>query len=162
MKKILAMTLLTTSLLFSNDNSIGVDTLIGATLGVAVGNQIGSGNGRDVAKVVGGILGASIANSSRDNYNNDYNRNYYETGDSYTVYSNGNGYYNKRPVINNYYVNQYDDYYQRPTQVIYYSRPQPVYYPVPYYKPVNYYDKNGYYHRDDRYNHHHNTDRNHR
>jgi uncharacterized protein YcfJ len=56
-----------------NNNSIGVDTLIGGVLGVALGNQIGKGSGRDAAKVVGGISGALIANNMRNNnHNNDY------------------------------------------------------------------------------------------
>ena len=46
-------------------NSIGIDTIIGATLGIAVGNQIGKGKGRDAAKVIGGFLGATIANDQR-------------------------------------------------------------------------------------------------
>lgn len=52
-----------------DNNSIGVDTLVGATIGVAIGNQIGKGNGRDVARVVGGLMGAAIANNSRDERN---------------------------------------------------------------------------------------------
>jgi len=48
-------------------NSIGVDTLIGATLGVVLGNQIGRGNGRDAAKIVGGLGGAYVANQTRNN-----------------------------------------------------------------------------------------------
>lgn len=50
---------------YHNDNSLGLDTLVGATIGVAIGNQIGKGNGRDVARVVGGLLGASVANNTR-------------------------------------------------------------------------------------------------
>ncbi len=50
-------------------NSIGVDTIIGATLGVVIGNQIGKGNGRDAAKVIGGFLGAATANSQREESN---------------------------------------------------------------------------------------------
>ncbi|MGM0518739.1 MAG: glycine zipper 2TM domain-containing protein [Campylobacterota bacterium] len=59
----------------SFENSVGIDTIIGATLGVAIGNQIGKGNGKDVAKVVGGIVGATMANNTRDyrNGNNSYN-----------------------------------------------------------------------------------------
>jgi len=60
---------------YDNSNSVGLDTLIGATLGVAIGNQIGKGNGRDVAKVAGGILGASIANHNRvDSYNSHHRK----------------------------------------------------------------------------------------
>jgi len=47
-------------------NSLGVDTLIGATAGVIIGNQIGKGSGRDAAKIVGGILGATTANRMRE------------------------------------------------------------------------------------------------
>ena len=46
-------------------NSIGWDTVIGATAGVVVGNQIGKGNGRDAAKVIGGLLGGGVANNMR-------------------------------------------------------------------------------------------------
>lgn len=59
-----------------NNNAIGVDTLIGATIGVAIGNQIGKGNGRDVARVAGGILGAAIANNTRDDRYNTHHRSY--------------------------------------------------------------------------------------
>ena len=51
----------------SSGNSIGLDTIIGATAGVVIGNQIGKGNGRDAAKIVGGLLGGAIANNMRDN-----------------------------------------------------------------------------------------------
>ena len=77
MKKILSMFLITSSLVFADNNSIGLDTLVGATIGVAIGNQIGRGNGKDVARVAGGLIGAGIANNSRtpsyssnSNYNN--------------------------------------------------------------------------------------------
>lgn len=63
---------------YIEDNSIGIDTIIGATLGVAIGNQIGKGNGNDVAKVAGGILGAVIANNTRDQRIYD-NSNYYKS-----------------------------------------------------------------------------------
>ncbi len=46
-------------------NSIGIDTLIGATIGVVIGNQIGKGNGRDAAKIIGGLGGGYIANQQR-------------------------------------------------------------------------------------------------
>ncbi|QOG13220.1 glycine zipper 2TM domain-containing protein [Arcobacter sp. FWKO B] len=48
-------------------NTIGIDTLIGATLGVVIGNQIGSGSGRDAAKIIGGLGGGYIANQQRSN-----------------------------------------------------------------------------------------------
>ena len=47
-------------------NSIGIDTLIGATIGVVIGNQIGKGNGRDAAKIIGGLGGGYIANQHRN------------------------------------------------------------------------------------------------
>lgn len=47
-------------------NSIGIDTLLGATLGVVIGNQIGSGSGRDAAKIIGGLGGGYIANQHRN------------------------------------------------------------------------------------------------
>ena len=53
MKKILASLIISSTLVFANDNSIGLDTLVGATIGVAIGNQVGKGNGRDVARVAG-------------------------------------------------------------------------------------------------------------
>ena len=49
----------------SDTNSIGVDTLIGATLGVVLGNQVGGGNGRAAAKIIGGLGGAAMANNMR-------------------------------------------------------------------------------------------------
>jgi len=49
----------------ADTNSIGVDTLIGATLGVVLGNQIGGGNGRTAAKIIGGLGGATMANNMR-------------------------------------------------------------------------------------------------
>lgn len=66
----------------SNENNIGMDTIIGVASGVIIGNQIGKGNGRTAAKVIGGILGGTVANKMR-NYNHvdDYNSDdyYYET-----------------------------------------------------------------------------------
>lgn len=68
---------------YKDENSIGVDTLIGAATGVIIGNQIGKGNGKVAAKVIGGLLGAGIANNMRNyervddiNYSDNY---YYET-----------------------------------------------------------------------------------
>ncbi len=49
-----------------DDNTIGLDTLLGATLGVVVGNQIGSGSGKTAAKIIGGLGGGYIANQTRD------------------------------------------------------------------------------------------------
>jgi len=113
MKKILATLIITSSLVFANDNSIGLDTIVGATLGIALGNQIGKGNGRDVAKIAGGLLGASIANGSRTpsygGYDDSYNNNYYDN--SRVVRPNNNYYYN-----NNYYDrgdNRYNNGYDR-------------------------------------------------
>ena len=51
-------------------NSIGIDTVIGATLGVAIGNQFVRGKGRDAAKIIGGFLGAAVANNQRIGYGN--------------------------------------------------------------------------------------------
>ncbi len=48
-----------------NQNSIGIDTIIGAGLGVALGHQVGKGSGKTAAKVLGGLLGAGIANGNR-------------------------------------------------------------------------------------------------
>jgi uncharacterized protein YcfJ len=67
---------------YRNENTIGVDTIIGATTGVIIGNQIGRGNGRVAAKIVGGLLGATLANGIRNsNYSHDRNNTeyYYET-----------------------------------------------------------------------------------
>ncbi len=50
----------------NNNNSIGLDTIIGATTGVIIGNQIGNGNGRVAAKIIGGLLGGKIANEIRN------------------------------------------------------------------------------------------------
>lgn len=127
MKKILAMFLVSGSLVFADNNSIGLDTVVGATLGVAIGNQIGSGNGKDVAKVAGGLLGAVIANNSRNTapttyYNNNYPNSGYSTGTTY--------------VNNNYYS---DPYYTQPNSqvTIIYNDPYPPRYVVPigYYRP---------------------------
>ncbi|WP_428023070.1 glycine zipper 2TM domain-containing protein [Arcobacter sp.] len=66
---------------YKDENSIGVDTIIGATTGVIIGNQIGRGNGKVAAKVIGGLLGATVANGMR-NYERVPNNNekyYYET-----------------------------------------------------------------------------------
>ena len=43
MKKILAMLFISGSLVFADNNTIGLDTIVGATIGVAIGNQIGKG-----------------------------------------------------------------------------------------------------------------------
>ncbi|PHO12635.1 hypothetical protein CPG38_06695 [Malaciobacter marinus] len=59
-----------------DNNSIGLDTIIGATAGVVIGNQIGKGNGNTAAKIVGGLLGGKIANEIRGSNSDDY---YYET-----------------------------------------------------------------------------------
>ncbi|MCK9161834.1 MAG: glycine zipper 2TM domain-containing protein [Arcobacteraceae bacterium] len=51
----------------ADTNSIGIDTLVGATLGVVVGHQIGKGSGKDAAKIIGGLGGGYIANQQRAN-----------------------------------------------------------------------------------------------
>lgn len=56
----------------SDSNTIGLDTIIGATAGVVIGNQIGKGNGKDVARVAGGLVGAAVANGTRDQRNGSY------------------------------------------------------------------------------------------
>jgi uncharacterized protein YcfJ len=134
MKKILATLIISSSLVFAMDNSIGLDTLVGATIGVAIGNQVGKGNGRDVAKVAGGLLGAGIANSSRtpsysngyydnNSYNNNYERsttyvrrNYDDDYDRYVVYERRPApppvtiiYQNYDRYPNRYYYNEYRD-----------------------------------------------------
>jgi len=56
-----------------DNNSLGIDTIIGAGIGMAIGNQIGRGDGRIAAKIVGGLLGANIANNQRQSsYNTKY------------------------------------------------------------------------------------------
>ncbi|MDD2887208.1 MAG: glycine zipper 2TM domain-containing protein [Aliarcobacter sp.] len=105
MKKILATLIISSSLVFAMDNSIGLDTLVGATIGVAIGNQVGKGNGRDVARVAGGLLGAGIANSSRTpSYSNGY-------------YDNNN--YSRTTYVRTNYDDDYDRYY------VYERRPAP-------------------------------------
>lgn len=68
---------------YRNENTIGVDTIIGATTGVIIGNQIGRGNGKVAAKIVAGLLGATLANGIRNSDYSHNNRNnteyYYET-----------------------------------------------------------------------------------
>ena len=138
MKKILATLILSGSLLFADNNSIGLDTVVGATLGVAIGNQIGKGNGKDVARVAGGLLGASIANNSRTpSYNND---NVYYDNNSYN-----NGYERSTTYVrNNYYYDNYDRYYV-------YDRPAPNV-TIVYRNYDTYYPKHSHYrghnHRD--------------
>jgi uncharacterized protein YcfJ len=140
MKKLLSILLLSSSLTFANNNSIGLDTLVGATIGVAIGNQIGNGNGRDVAKVAGGLLGATIANNSRTpTYSNNssgyYNNNAYNNN----AYNN-NGYERTTTYVNNHYYNDYDRYerhyvYNRPSpQVTIVYQNYDRYYPKHYYK----------------------------
>ncbi len=99
MKKMLTTLIISSSLLFADNNSIGLDTLVGATIGVAIGNQVGKGNGRDVARVAGGLIGAGIANSTRtpsysNGYydNNSYNNNYERS----TTYIRNDPYYEDR------------------------------------------------------------------
>ncbi|AXX92591.1 hypothetical protein CPU12_01855 [Malaciobacter molluscorum LMG 25693] len=60
----------------SNNNSIGIDTIVGVTAGAILGNQIGKGNGNTAAKIVGGLIGGKIANELRSNSFNNY---HYET-----------------------------------------------------------------------------------
>ena len=132
MKKILAMLFISSSMIFANNNTIGLDTIVGATLGVAIGNQIGKGNGKDVARVAGGLIGASIANNSRDsrtyrndNYNNGYertttyirnepyydNRYYYDRRAPSQVVVIYNDNYDRRPPYRHY--RNHDRYYNR-------------------------------------------------
>ena len=129
MKKILAVLFISSSLVFANNNELGLDTLVGATLGVVVGNQIGKGTGKDVARVAGGLLGASIENGPRDSRNNNYNDNYnnnnynsnYRTYDNYERtttyvrddYYDDDRYYNRRPAPSQVVV-IYKDYDRRP------------------------------------------------
>ncbi|RXJ83883.1 glycine zipper 2TM domain-containing protein [Arcobacter sp. CECT 8985] len=61
---------------YSDNNSIGLDTIVGVTAGAILGNQIGKGNGNTAAKIVGGLLGGKIANEIRSNGSNSY---HYET-----------------------------------------------------------------------------------
>ena len=64
---------------YQDNNSIGIDTIIGVASGVIIGNQVGKGNGRVAAKVIGGLLGASVANSMRNNEYHNSNEYTYET-----------------------------------------------------------------------------------
>ena len=140
MKKILSMFLITSSLVFADNNSIGLDTLVGATIGVAIGNQIGRGNGKDVARVAGGLIGAGIANNSRTpsyssnpDYNNSYRDDYRD--DNYertTTYVRTDRYY--------------DDYYYRrqPAQVTVVYRNYDRFPPPRYYYDRPHYGHHGY------------------
>lgn len=76
MKKIASIFLITSSLLFANNNSIGLDTVVGATFRCYITNQIDM-EVKDAAKVAGGILAAVITNNTRQNQNYTPN-NYYE------------------------------------------------------------------------------------
>ena len=102
MKKILAMFLISSSLVFADNNSICLDTLVGATIGVAIGNQVGKGNGRDVARVAGGLLCAAVANGTRTP---SYSSNWYYDNNNY----NNSGYTRSTTtyVRNNYYYYDY-------------------------------------------------------
>jgi len=94
---------------YKDQNTIGVDTIIGATTGVIIGHQIGRGNGKVAAKVIGGILGATLANNMRnyqrvqDNRNNDGY--YYETKRKNIC---NNGY---KKVIRKNVLKGYDNYF---------------------------------------------------
>lgn len=136
MKKILATLIISCSLVFA-DNSIGLDTLVGATIGVAIGNQIGKGNGRDVAKVAGGLLGAGIANSSRTP---SYSNGYYDNN------AYNNNYQRSTTYVNNYYNDDYDRY------VVYERRPAPPPVTIIYQNYDRY--PNRYYYNDYRDHHH--------
>ena len=107
MKKILAMFLISGSLVFADNNSIGLDTLVGATIGVAIGNQIGGGNGRDVARVAGGLLGAAVANGTRTP---SYSSNGYYDNNNYN-----SGYTKSTTYVRNNYYDDYDSYDRRPS-----------------------------------------------
>lgn len=65
----------------SNNDQLGIDTLIGTAAGAVIGSQIGKGNGRVAAQIVGGLIGAKVAHEIRDY--NEYDRGYedytYET-----------------------------------------------------------------------------------
>ena len=140
MKKILSILFISSSLVFAgNNNDIGLDTIVGATIGVAIGNQIGRGNGKDVARVAGGLIGATVANSTRDsrnynsydnnNYNNSYNsynNNGYERTTTYVrdSYYDDGYYYNRRPIESQVVV-VYRDFDRPPPRVI----RERVYYP---------------------------------
>lgn len=71
---------------YRNENSIGLDTIVGLTAGVVIGNQIGKGKGRVAAKIIGGLIGANVANSMRN----------YKHVDSYD-----DGYYKRKRICNN-------------------------------------------------------------
>ncbi|CAM4034315.1 glycine zipper 2TM domain-containing protein [Arcobacter cloacae] len=146
MKKLLSMLLFSGSLLFANNNSIGLDTLVGATIGVAIGNQIGNGNGRDVAKVAGGLLGAAIANNSRTpSYTNNsgyYNNNAYNNN----AYNNSGYERTTTYVNNNYYYNDYDRYYA-------YNRPPSPQVTIVYQNYDRHYPK--HYYKKHHHPHHH-------
>ena len=96
MKKFLSMILLSSSLVFADNNTIGLDTVVGATIGVAIGNQIGKGNGKVAAKVIGGLIGASVANNMR-NYERVDTRSYRD--DYYTETKSRNICKNRKPKI---------------------------------------------------------------
>lgn len=86
-----------------DSNSIGVDTIVGATIGVVIGNQIGKGNGRDAAKIVGGLLGAAVANGTReDRYNNTYQSNNYSYETTYETRCETKKHHRKEKVISGY------------------------------------------------------------
>lgn len=94
---------------YKDENSIGVDTIIGATAGVIIGNQIGKGSGKAAAKVIGGILGATVANNMR-NYEKIEDHSY---GDSYYYETKRRNICNDRPrkVIRKNILKGYENYF---------------------------------------------------
>jgi len=52
-----------------NNDSLGIDTLVGVAAGAVLGSQVGKGNGRVAAQIVGGLLGGKVAHEIRGNYN---------------------------------------------------------------------------------------------
>ena len=95
---------------YKDENSIGIDTIIGAASGVIIGNQIGKGNGKVAAKVIGGILGATVANNMR-NYERVEPRDYRDDNYYYETKTRNICKHKKRKVIRKNILKGYENYF---------------------------------------------------
>lgn len=75
---------------YTQNDNLGIDTLVGVAAGAVLGSQVGKGNGRVAAQIVGGLLGGKVAHEIRNNYNNPTNSNYkyVTTTECYDTYKN--------------------------------------------------------------------------
>lgn len=90
----------------SNNDQLGIDTLIGTAAGAVIGSQIGKGNGRVAAQIVGGLIGAKVAHEIRDYNTNSYDRAY----EDYT-YETRTECYNKPKRVKEKVITGYKNYF---------------------------------------------------